>query len=285
MRTLSPDTPFCSHTQAINVSPLAFGHSLILPYLSESRPQYITFREISVGMKLIASGANPARRLLFNSLGSFSSVNHLHFHILSMEGITPDAVTPIERVDVREEWGFENSLHPGVMLYTLDTSETGWGCEAFLLEASAYVPVDIIAGAADDIVSLLYALHTPFHLLVVPCRKLNLTRMCVYIIPRQNQAVQERTPGLRQAAFEVVGVQVCLGPTQWANTTWAEFMGRLRDTVSLQPSQLAAIAAKTGWVARSEPVPPRNRWLTPLLVALGATALVALALRDSRSAR
>jgi hypothetical protein len=222
------------------VSPLAVGHSLILPWLAESRPQLLEFHALSVAVRFMAECSNRDSRILFNSLGGFSSVNHLHFHLVNMSGISPDKRTPIERAAlIGPAW--TNRKRPGATLHFIDTSvEAGWGCGAYVIQVPVDAPIDTITTAVEDVVAALYIASIPFHLLIATSKK-------IYVIPRQNQAVQERTAGLRQAAFEVVGVQVCLGPHQWENTTWAEFTDRLRTTVSLKPSQLAVIPPRAGW--------------------------------------
>lgn len=208
---------------------------------------------------------DPNSRMLFNSLGGFSSVNHLHFHLLNMTGISPDNHTPIERAALLTPT-LSSNRRPGVVLHLIDTSAAGWGCAAFVLESSPTSPIDAITAAVDDIVLALYASGIPFHLLFVTSRK-------IYVIPRQNQAVQERTAGLRQAAFEVVGVQVCLGPHQWENTTWSEFMERLRSTVSLEPSLLQVVAQRAGWTSEMVSRAPTADLASLIALAVGAAIL------------
>mmetsp|Transcript_23456 Transcript_23456/g.61439 ORF Transcript_23456/g.61439 Transcript_23456/m.61439 type:complete len:396 (+) Transcript_23456:302-1489(+) len=229
------------HAVAINVSPLAVGHSLVLPWLGRSLPQYLDFQALSVAVRVMAECRHPHSRMLFNSLGGFSSVNHLHFHLLNMEGVSSDRRTPVERAALVGAV-LTKRMHPGVTLRSVDTSAAGWGCAAVALTADPDAPIDVISAAVTDVTRELYRAKVPFHLLLVNAK-------LIYVLPRQNQAVQERSAGLRQAAFEVVGVQVCLGPDQWESTTCSVFMDRLRSTVSLRSSKLDLLVAKAGWAA------------------------------------
>lgn len=164
------------------MSPLASGHSLILPWLSECRPQALDFHALSVAVRFMDECKDPNSRMLFNSLGGFSSVNHLHFHLLNMTGISPDKHTPIERAALLTPT-LSSNRRPGVVLHLIDTSAAGWGCAAFVLESSPTSPIDAITAAVDDIVLALYASGIPFHLLFVTSRK-------IYVIPRQNQGTR-----------------------------------------------------------------------------------------------
>ena len=86
-----------SHRILVNVSPLMFGHGLLIPYAEQCLPQQLTPEAIDLAIRLLrrdimhnnsSKGGNrsnpPADNFCigFNSLGAFSSVNHLHLHIL-----------------------------------------------------------------------------------------------------------------------------------------------------------------------------------------------------------
>ncbi|KAL2094148.1 hypothetical protein ACEWY4_011460 [Coilia grayii] len=85
----------------INVSPLEFGHSLIVPEPNQCCPQVLTPHSIQVGIECVLLSADPGFRVGFNSLGAFASVNHLHLHAyylnheLAVESAPAEAVTPV----------------------------------------------------------------------------------------------------------------------------------------------------------------------------------------------
>ncbi|XP_005989860.1 GDP-D-glucose phosphorylase 1 [Latimeria chalumnae] len=64
----------------INVSPLEFGHVLLIPDPALCLPQVLTQDLIRVGMESVFLSSHPGFRVGFNSLGALASVNHLHLH-------------------------------------------------------------------------------------------------------------------------------------------------------------------------------------------------------------
>ena len=90
-----------SHSVLVNVSPLMFGHGLLIPFAEQCLPQQLTSEAIDLAIRLLRRDIDHIRNQLhdssrshtthpssdtfcigFNSLGAFSSVNHLHLHIL-----------------------------------------------------------------------------------------------------------------------------------------------------------------------------------------------------------
>ncbi|KAI5100585.1 GDP-D-glucose phosphorylase 1 [Silurus meridionalis] len=83
--TSSPRTSAQNGTRAtcvviINVSPLEFGHCLLLPEPSRCHPQILTPLALQIGIDSMFLSADLGYRVGFNSLGAFASVNHLHLH-------------------------------------------------------------------------------------------------------------------------------------------------------------------------------------------------------------
>uniref|UniRef100_A0A8C8RR11 GDP-D-glucose phosphorylase 1 n=1 Tax=Pelusios castaneus TaxID=367368 RepID=A0A8C8RR11_9SAUR len=64
----------------INVSPLEFGHVLLIPDPTLCLPQILTQELLQFGLESVLLSAHPGFRVGFNSLGAFASVNHLHLH-------------------------------------------------------------------------------------------------------------------------------------------------------------------------------------------------------------
>lgn len=64
----------------INVSPLEFGHCLLVPEPDLCHPQVLTPLAVQRGIETVLLSADPGFRVGFNSLGGFASVNHLHLH-------------------------------------------------------------------------------------------------------------------------------------------------------------------------------------------------------------
>ncbi|XP_060172147.1 GDP-L-galactose phosphorylase 1-like [Lycium barbarum] len=82
---------------AINVSPIEYGHVLLIPKVFECLPQRIDRDSLLLAVHMAAEAANPYFRLGYNSLGAFATINHLHFqaYYLAVE-------FPIEKAPTRK---------------------------------------------------------------------------------------------------------------------------------------------------------------------------------------
>ncbi|CAJ1964069.1 unnamed protein product [Sphenostylis stenocarpa] len=64
---------------AINVSPIEYGHVLLIPRIFECLPQRIDHASFLLALHMAVEARNPYFRLGYNSLGAFATINHLHF--------------------------------------------------------------------------------------------------------------------------------------------------------------------------------------------------------------
>uniref|UniRef100_A0A5B7AAL5 Putative GDP-L-galactose phosphorylase n=1 Tax=Davidia involucrata TaxID=16924 RepID=A0A5B7AAL5_DAVIN len=64
---------------AINVSPIEYGHVLLIPRIFECLPQRIDRESFLLALHMAEEAGNPYFRLGYNSLGAFATINHLHF--------------------------------------------------------------------------------------------------------------------------------------------------------------------------------------------------------------
>ena len=73
-----------NHRILVNVSPLMYGHGLLVPWSKQCLPQQLTADAIGLAVRLLRRCSDTKCDFCvgFNSLGAFSSVNHLHLHIL-----------------------------------------------------------------------------------------------------------------------------------------------------------------------------------------------------------
>ncbi|BFZ12234.1 hypothetical protein BsWGS_15273 [Bradybaena similaris] len=80
-----PDTQQERHMLIVNVSPMEFGHCLLVPQVDSHRPQVLTQTAIQVAIETMLLSGHRGMRMGFNSLCAFASVNHLHFHLYYLE--------------------------------------------------------------------------------------------------------------------------------------------------------------------------------------------------------
>nr|XP_027777900.1 GDP-D-glucose phosphorylase 1 [Marmota flaviventris]XP_027777909.1 GDP-D-glucose phosphorylase 1 [Marmota flaviventris] len=84
----------------INVSPLEWGHVLLVPEPTRGLPQRLLPGVLRAGLETVLLSSHPGFRVGFNSLGGLASVNHLHLHgyylahRLPVEGAPSEALDP-----------------------------------------------------------------------------------------------------------------------------------------------------------------------------------------------
>lgn len=67
---------------SLQVSPIEYGHVLLIPHIFECLPQRIDRDSFLIALHMAAEAENPYFRLGYNSLGAFATINHLHFQVL-----------------------------------------------------------------------------------------------------------------------------------------------------------------------------------------------------------
>ncbi|XP_028679508.2 GDP-D-glucose phosphorylase 1 [Erpetoichthys calabaricus] len=102
----------------INVSPLEFCHSLIVPYPELCLPQILTMDAIRIGIESVLLSSDPGFRVGFNSLGAFASVNHLHLHCYYLNHRLLLEGTPAVPLSPHHNFYFLPDFPPGFLFYT-----------------------------------------------------------------------------------------------------------------------------------------------------------------------
>ncbi|CAL5363641.1 unnamed protein product [Camellia sinensis] len=87
---------------AINVSPIEYGHVLLIPWILECLPQRIDRVSFLLALYMAAEAGNPYFRLGYNSLGAFATINHLHFQCSNSLAYYLAVPFPIEKAPIRE---------------------------------------------------------------------------------------------------------------------------------------------------------------------------------------
>ncbi|XP_054798922.1 GDP-L-galactose phosphorylase 2 [Prosopis cineraria] len=83
---------------AINVSPIEYGHVLLIPRIFECLPQRIDRDSFLIALHMAAEAGNPYFRLGYNSLGAFATINHLHFQAYYLAVTFPIEKAPTKNI-------------------------------------------------------------------------------------------------------------------------------------------------------------------------------------------
>lgn len=65
----------------INVSPIEYGHVLLVPHALDCLPQAMTSSTLMQALHFAREADNPYFRVGYNSLGAYATINHLHFQV------------------------------------------------------------------------------------------------------------------------------------------------------------------------------------------------------------
>ncbi|XP_068413944.1 GDP-D-glucose phosphorylase 1 [Eschrichtius robustus] len=103
----------------INVSPLEWGHVLLVPEPARGLPQRLLPGALQAGVEAVLLSLHPGFRVGFNSLGGLASVNHLHLHGYYLAHRLPVEGAPSEPLDPGGRLHLLQALPaPGFLFYT-----------------------------------------------------------------------------------------------------------------------------------------------------------------------
>ncbi|KAH9611473.1 hypothetical protein KSS87_003322 [Heliosperma pusillum] len=83
---------------AINVSPIEYGHVLLIPHIFECLPQRIDHDSFLLALHMAVEAGSPYFRLGYNSLGAFATINHLHFQAYFLAMPFPIEKAPTKKI-------------------------------------------------------------------------------------------------------------------------------------------------------------------------------------------
>jgi GDP-L-galactose phosphorylase len=181
----------------INVSPIEYGHVLLVPRALSRLPQRLDCESLLLALQFASAAANPYFRVGYNSLGAFATINHLHFQAYYLAAPFPverAPTTALQGAGGRERWG-------SVRCHQL----TSYPVRALCLEAGeSLVQLSRVLFAACE---ALQAANLPFNLLI--CDKGGR----VFLMPqafaqrcREGEVAEEAlASGINPAAFELAG--------------------------------------------------------------------------------
>ncbi|KDP33162.1 hypothetical protein JCGZ_13427 [Jatropha curcas] len=86
---------------AINVSPIEYGHVLLIPRILDCLPQRIDSESFLLAVYLAKEASDPFFRVGYNSLGAFATINHLHFQAYYLAVSFPVEKAPTKRITLK----------------------------------------------------------------------------------------------------------------------------------------------------------------------------------------
>lgn len=189
------------HTMLTNISPLMVGHVILALHSEEGLPQGALGAE---GVRCMAEFATMSQRrdfcVVYNSLGAFASVNHLHLHGMYLSGLDGDPKT--DRLPLEDAGQSLFADFGGAQVFTVDTDQTkGLGMRAFAIKGLQTFAAEV----AGNCVELLHKLRIP-HNLLVHAGQTEEEPMTFFVVPRQPQErFDVAAAGFNAAVCEVCG--------------------------------------------------------------------------------
>nr|UPT49963.1 GDP-L-galactose phosphorylase [Mangifera indica] len=214
---------------AINVSPIEYGHVLLIPRVLECLPQRIDRDSLLLALHMAAEAGNQYFRLGYNSLGAFATINHLHFqaYYLAMP-------FPIEKAPTKKMTSMDN----GVLISEL----LKYPVRGLVFEGGNAI-VDLSNSVSAACICL-QENNIPYNVLISDCGKR------VFLLPQcyaEKQALGEVSAELldtqvNPAVWEISGHMVLKGKKDYEEAS-EENAWRLLAEVSLSEERFQEVSA------------------------------------------
>eukprot|EP00210_Caulerpa_lentillifera_P001776 g1706.t1 len=220
----------------INVSPIEYGHILLIPKVLDRLQQIISTDSIQLALQFTASVDNPYFRLGFNSLGAYATINHLHF-----QGYYLMAPYPVERAVTEPLTDCKIMVNNMIRVSQL----VGYPVRGWVFEMIA--PVDDclmpMAEAINEVCAKLQDANVPYNMLISDCgARVFLWPQCyakkqaLGIVPEQILAT-----GINPACFEIAGHVIFKNKDDYQSCTQKEVWSLLSQVTleSVEFNQLS----------------------------------------------
>ncbi|GKV38752.1 hypothetical protein SLEP1_g46631 [Rubroshorea leprosula] len=177
---------------AINVSPIEYGHVLLIPRILECLPQRIDRESLLLALYMAAEAGSPYFRLGYNSLGAFATINHLHFQAYFLAVPFPIEKAPTKKI---------TALKDGVTISEL----LNYPVRGLVFEGGN--TIQDLANTVSDACICLQENNIPYNVLISDCGKR------IFLLPQcyaEKQALGEVSPELldtqvNPAVWEISG--------------------------------------------------------------------------------
>ncbi|KAL3525520.1 hypothetical protein ACH5RR_013892 [Cinchona calisaya] len=217
---------------AINVSPIEYGHVLLIPRVVDRLPQRIDRESFLLALYFAKEAADPFLRVGYNSLGAFATINHLHFQAYYLSVSFPIEKVPNHKIMTRK------GLH-GTKLVVSELLD--YPVRGLVFEGES--TRDLSDAVASSCIYLQLK-NIPFNVLIADCGKK------IFLLPQcyaEKQALGEVSSELLEtqvnpAVWEISGHMV-LKKRKDYNDASEEYAWKLLSEVSLSGTRFEKVKA------------------------------------------
>jgi len=215
----------------VNVSPIDYGHVLLIPNVLDKLPQRIDHASFLLALSMAKEAADPFFRVGYNSLGAFATINHLHFQAYYLQ--VPFAV---EKAPVKKLSKCTAKFNNGVIVSQL----LDYPVRGLVFEGGK--TVQDISDAVASTCIFLQNNNIPFNVLISGFgKKIYLFLQCYAEKQALGQASQEiLETQVNPAVWEISG-QIVLKRRQDYEKATEEYTWRLLAEVSLSEERFQAV--------------------------------------------
>ncbi|KAM7492728.1 hypothetical protein LguiA_035649 [Lonicera macranthoides] len=214
---------------AINVSPIEYGHVLLIPRVLECLPQRIDRESFLLALYMAVEAGSPYFRVGYNSLGAFATINHLHFQAYYL------AVSfPIEKAPTGKTTTLDDGINVSELL--------NYPVRGLVFEGSS--TLEDLSNAVSDACICLQENNIPYNVLISDSgRRIFLLPQCY----AEKQALGEVNPELldtqvNPAVWEISGHMVLKRKKDYEEASEGNAW-RLLAEVSLSEERLQEVKA------------------------------------------
>ncbi|XP_021737084.1 GDP-L-galactose phosphorylase 1-like [Chenopodium quinoa] len=233
-----PSAPVTSESDspnivAINVSPIEYGHVLLIPRIFDCLPQMIDHASFLAALYFAKEAADPFFRVGYNSLGAFATINHLHFQAYYLQVPFPAEKAPTQLISEAQDITRNGVVISQVLKYPV---------RGFVFEGGN--TLQELSDAVANSCIRLQSINVPFNILISGCGKRILLFPQCYA---EKQALGQVSPEVldtqvNPAVWEISGHMVLKRREDFDKAS-EEYAWRLLAEVSLSEERFNEVKA------------------------------------------
>jgi len=228
------------------VSPLCVNHCLLPLFSAKGLPQVIDSDSVALVLKVFNMSNSETLRIGYNSIGAYSSVNHLHFQLFYADDLFTIGKFPIELAEKKEFFRSNlqnikdeiNTYSVGIIIKELPD----YPAKTIVIQpmdtntdiGKIYSSLSFAAGA---ITNILLENNIPHNILMSE------KGCCIYIVPRKYEK-DRQDDNMNCSLFEISGLAVCKNKDFYDNLTKEEYEKILKAEASLNDYDFTELKTK-----------------------------------------